>query len=175
MIRIVRGIISRVIGAVGKLPRVDVRGLPGETIDSVELFSQYGVSSSPRSGAECVSIKINGQYVTIATADRRCVFSLNTGDVALHTGDEEYVKVLGVGGIEIKSTKTINIVSDSEVNIRGTAINLGSGAGLDALIDTRIVTWLNSHTHPVAGAVASMTSTPIINAASYSTAVVKGS
>ena len=75
------------------LQTVQVQGLADETLDRVERFQTYGLTSRPHPGAECIVVAMGGirqHPVVIAVDDRRYrVRELETGDVCLYTDQDE--------------------------------------------------------------------------------------
>jgi phage baseplate assembly protein V len=143
MTRRIRGIVSSVVAEAGKLVRMTIDGLTGERIDDVETLGQYGFSSRPRAGAEAIAEKIGSGYVVVETADRRYTIPLADGDVAMHTSDGQYIKLLAAGGIDVKSTGTVSVDAGT--------VQLGGTSGLRKLIDERLVALFNAHTHAANG------------------------
>lgn len=95
--------------------------------DQVERFQQYGVTSVPHAGAECVTLSVGGNTdhpVVINVDDRRYrMRGLKTGEMAIY--DDQGMSVhLTRGGIVIRGagkpmrlTDTSGIELDSEVHV----------------------------------------------------------
>ena len=101
--RIARSLRRRVLLMVGravlalvddarKLQVVQVQGLASETLDGVERVQQYGLTSHPHPGAECVVLALGGMRqhsLVIAVDDRRYrVTGLARGEVCLYTDED---------------------------------------------------------------------------------------
>ena len=103
------GTITSAVAQAGELLRLTLSVGEDEEIEQIEVQGgQYGFCSRPRSGAEALAIEHGPGRVVLGTADRRYTITLADGDVAMATSDGQYVKLLGAGGIEIKSTGTIS-------------------------------------------------------------------
>ena len=76
-----------------KLQVVQVQGLARETLDGIERVQQYGLTSHPHPGAECVVVAVGGMRqhpLVIAADDRRYrVTNLVRGEVCLYTDEDE--------------------------------------------------------------------------------------
>ena len=76
-----------------KLQVMQVQGLARETLDGAERFQQYGMTSHPHPGAECVVLAVGGMrqhLIIIAADDRRYrVTGLAEGEVCLYTDEDE--------------------------------------------------------------------------------------
>jgi phage baseplate assembly protein V len=76
-----------------KMQGVQLTALSGETLDDVERFEDYGLTSKPVAGAEAVIASVGGvrdHAVVVALADRRYRPRgvMADGDVALYTKDD---------------------------------------------------------------------------------------
>ena len=75
-----------------KLQALQVTALNEEVIDDAERFQQYGFTSHPHAGAECVVLSVGGirqHPIIIAVEDRRYrVVGLETGEVCLYTDED---------------------------------------------------------------------------------------
>lgn len=98
-----------------KLQIVQVQGLARETLDGAERVQQYGFSSHPHPGAECVVLAVGGARqhpLVIAVDDRRYrVTGLARGETCLYTdedsGDHPHRVTLKRGRrIELKADTT---------------------------------------------------------------------
>ncbi len=123
----------------------------GEVLDGVHVFGQYGLSSRPLEGAECVVVCVaadRSHPVAIATGDRRHPGpSLNPGDTAMFAADGPTVICRRGGGLEISGNVTItgDVLVDGSVSASG---ELEDGDGtLGALRDG-----YNVHVHTASGA-----------------------
>ena len=106
-------------------PQIGIQADVGR--DQVERFQQYGVTSVPHAGAECVTLSVGGNTdhpVVINVDDRRYrMRGLKTGEMAIY--DDQGMSVhLTRGGIVIRGagkpmrlTDTSGIELDSEVHV----------------------------------------------------------
>ena len=76
-----------------QMQALQVRALAGEVIDGVERVQQYGLTSHPHPGAECVILAVGGMRqhpLVVAVDDRRHrVTDLALGEVCLYTDEDE--------------------------------------------------------------------------------------
>lgn len=134
--RRVRGMVSRgvvaAVGAASKMQSLQVTIRDGETVDDVEHFEPYGLTSRATPGAEAVVISVGGladHPVAIVVADRRYrVTGLAAGEVCLHDDQGQRV-TLYRDRVEITAPKVV---------INSADVQLG-GAGLLALADGVVV------------------------------------
>ena len=128
---VARGVVAGV-DAASKMQALQVTIRDGETVDGVEQFEQYGLTSRPVAGAECIVISIGGladHPVALVVADRRYrVTALAAGEVCLHDDQGQRI-TLYRDRVEIESPKVVIDSAD---------IQLG-GAGLLALADGVVV------------------------------------
>lgn len=108
-----RGVVG-VVDSARKMQTLQLRLLAGERKDGVEHFEPYGFTSSPKPGAEHVTVFLDGDRshgITIVVADRRYrLQGLEAGEVALH--DDQGQKVhLTRNGIEIVTAKDLRVVA----------------------------------------------------------------
>ena len=131
-----------------KLQVVQVQGLAAETLDGVERIQQYGMSSHPHPGAECILLAVGGirqHPLVVAVDDRRYrVTGLGVGEVCLYTGEDTAANphrvILRQGRIVEILGDDIRIISTGPVSVTSAALtHNGTNVG-------------DSHTH---GAVAS--------------------
>ncbi|MFY1849017.1 phage baseplate assembly protein V [Achromobacter dolens] len=97
--------------------------------DQVERFQQYGMTSVPHPGAECVTLSVGGNtdhQVVINVDDRRHrMRGLQAGEVALYTSRKMSVHlsnegiVIRAAGMPIRLTDTSGIELDSDVHVTG--------------------------------------------------------
>ena len=95
--------------------------------DKVERFQQYGLTSVPHPGAECVTLSVGGNtdhQVVINVDDRRHrMRDLQTGEVALYTSQKMSVYlsnegiVIRAAGMPIRMTDASEIELDSFVRV----------------------------------------------------------
>lgn len=96
-----RGVLKRVNSA-GAVQTMQVEGLAGESLQDVEYFEHYGLTSNPPVGTQVVSLPMNGQTshsIVIATEHGKYrIKGLESGEVAIYT-DEDAKIVLKRGRI----------------------------------------------------------------------------
>lgn len=125
--RRVRGMVSRGVvaaaSAASKMQSLQVTLRQGETVDDVEHFEPYGLTSRPQAGAECVVVSVGGladHPVAIVVADRRYrVTGLAGGEVCLHDDQGQRV-TLYRDRVEIKAPKVV--VDAADVQLGGAAL-----------------------------------------------------
>lgn len=149
----IRAIIKSVVE--GMIKRFSATGLPGQTFDDREYLQHYGYTSRPLPGAEGILIREGNHIVMIASDDRRYRIRLEAGEVALYTdeGDKVHLKrnreIEVVGGNKITvTTQVATITASTSATVTSPVINLGGDrAGLQALVDERVLALFNGHTH----------------------------
>lgn len=119
---IARAVISLVNDSL-KLQSLQLRVLADETIDNVERFQEYGFTSVPFAGAECIVLSVGGHRshsVVVATDDRRYrLFGLAEGEMAIH--DDQGQKVhLKRAGIFIDTTLNVTVQAGGTVLVQST-------------------------------------------------------
>ena len=121
---------------------LQVKGLPGEVLDGIERFQNYGFTSVPLNGAEAILGFIGGSRshgVAAAVDDRRHrKKGMQPGEVAVYTdeGDSIHFKrgrIIAVeAGIEIDvNAPIIKLTGDAEVSLEGAAIKLDGTGTVD--------------------------------------------
>ena len=123
MRRMIRGIIDSVIE--GAIKRVAAKGLTGETFSNREFFQQYGLTSRPLAGAECILIREGNHIVVIASDDRRYRISLEAGEVALYDyqGQKVHMKDGNLMDIVCTGTLTATVTDETVVNCPLVTVN----------------------------------------------------
>jgi len=148
--------------------------LAGETRDGLELVQQYGMSSSPLPGSQCVTLFLGGSRdsgVVIATKGMtpETVFTLKPGEVALHTAEGDSVHLKN-GRVIAITTETLEITASTAVRITSPKITTtgdmtATGSMKAAEVSDTVGklsafrTKYNGHTH-VSAVAGSPTSTP---------------
>lgn len=130
-----------------KLQLVKMAILKDETQDGVERVQNYGFTSYPHSGAECLVGFMGGNRdngIVIAIDDSRYRLNLSEGEVAVY---------------DSKGSK-VHLKSDGTIVVDGTKIELGSGV-LKKLVTEDFISAFNSHTHPAPGGATSTPTTPV--------------
>ena len=130
MLMIGRAVLSLVDDA-RKLQVVQVQALAPETLDGVERFQQYGMTSHPHPGAECVVLAVGGMRqhpIVIAVDDRRYrVTGLEGGEVCIYTDED------GSGGgphrVTLKRGRSVHVeaaaVEISSTSLTHNGVNVG--------------------------------------------------
>lgn len=116
-----RGII-RLVNDAAKEQEVQITLLAGEVHDKVERYQEYGFTSAPLPGAECITASVGGNRghtVVIATGDRRYrLKSLSGGEVALY--DDQGQSIILKRGKEIAVSGCTKVTVDaSETEFTG--------------------------------------------------------
>jgi phage baseplate assembly protein V len=117
-----------------KMQRHQVRVLSNETIDDIEHFQPYGVTSVPKGGAETIVLFLGGNRshpIAIVTDDRRYrLRNLQPGEVALYTDEGTSVvlkrgKVVEVTCDEYKLTcKKLTIDASESVKVTSPSVDV---------------------------------------------------
>lgn len=131
----IRGIIISCVE--GMIKRFAAAGLIN--VADREYMQHYGYTSRPKDGAEVVYIVEGNVVIAIASDDRRYRLKIEEGETALY--DDLGQKVhLTRSGIVVESPKPVTVTAPE--------INLGGDSDtLRALIDERLLTLFNTHTH----------------------------
>ena len=125
-----------------KIKRFSASGRFGETLTNREYFQHFGFTSRPPAGAEGIVLQKGTSYYLIAEDDRRYRLRLdNDGEVALYSIEGNY--------FAIKKDNKIEIHSAGSVTIDAPDVKIGGTSGLKKIVDERIVSAINSHTHTV--------------------------
>lgn len=91
--------------------------LAGEQVQGAEYFQHYGYASRPKAGAKIIVLPLKGRSghaVIIASQDRRYVFELEEGEVALHTDEGDHIHLKRGNEVEIK-TKVFKVIAEETV------------------------------------------------------------
>jgi phage baseplate assembly protein V len=142
-----------------KMQEVQVTLLADEVRADVERFQEYGFTSHPVPGAEAVMVCVGGSRdhgIVIAVDDRRYrLKSLPQGEVALyddqgqaiHLKRDKTIHVYGCDQVQVDAAVKV-VTTAPEYQVNSSAINLADDRGsLRALIDERLITLFNNHTH----------------------------
>ena len=139
---------------------LQVKGLPGEVLDGIERFQNYGFTSVPLVGAEAILGFIGGARshgVGVAVDDRRHrKKGMAFGEVAVHTDEGDSIhfkrgKIIAVtSGTEVDvNAPTIKLTGPTKIKLDGGAVELyGTGA---VTIDGLTVTITGSSTVEIVG------------------------
>lgn len=125
----IRGIVTSVVE--GVIKRFSASGRSDESIDNREYLQHYGFTSRPKAGAEIIILREGGQFLAIASDDRRYRISLENGEVALYTdeGDKIHLKrdriIEIIGGEKIiASTKVAEITATTSTTINSPLVTV---------------------------------------------------
>lgn len=141
--------------------------LGGETLDNVERYQEYGYSSVPHSGCECVGISLGGNRnhgIVIATGDRRYrLKGLQSGEVALYTDEGDYIK-LGRGRVVEIDTDTLLVKAATKIRFETPRLE-NTGEIVDRCdADGKSMEYMRAtydpHTHPENNQTGGNTGTP---------------
>ncbi len=115
-----RGVVSAVSAAL-KMQGLQVKLLAGEVKDGLEHFEPYGYTSHPKSGAEAITMFIDGDRshgVVIVVADRRYrLKGLAAGEVALYDDQGQKVHLTRSGIVVDGAGKPIAIQNTPSVTM----------------------------------------------------------
>ena len=140
MATLVNRAVLQAVNDAGGLQELQVQALADEVMDRLERFQQYGLTSVPLPGAECVLLSVGGSRsnaVIIAVDDRRYrLQGLEGGECALYSIDDQEAHghriVLKRGGvIEVRGRV---------VDLRGEELLRLSGGEVEIHADTRLET-----------------------------------
>ena len=140
--QVVSRAVVRVVKDSLKMQELQLTVMADETLDGVERFQDYGLTSHPHPGAEAITLSVGGHRshsVAIAVDDRRYrLKSLAKGEVALYDDLGNVVK-LGRTAISINAVTELNITAP-QTNITGNVTVTGDVVANGVS--------LTSHTHP---------------------------
>lgn len=131
--------VVRIINDGLKMQELQIVGLSDETLDGVERFQNYGFTSVPKSGAEAITLSINGNRshtAVIVVDDRRYrLKALESGEVALYDDLGQKI-VLHRDHIRVTAPKVVIDSDDislggdggNKVARVGDLVNVGSGS-----------------------------------------------
>lgn len=168
----IRGIVTSVVE--GVIKRFSASGRSDESIDNREYLQHYGFTSRPLAGAEIIILREGGQFLAIASDDRRYRISLENGEVALYDDLGQTVH-LGRNGVEVSSPAKITatapqvevvasvkvVLTTPLLEVSGDIVAAGDisdAAGAKSMAGMRQV--YDSHTHPENGDGGGTTSAP---------------
>lgn len=128
-----------------EVQELQVNLLDGETRDELERFQEYGFTSNPEDGAECVVMFVNGRRAEgycVGVEDRRYrIKNLSSGEVAVYSKHGQTIVLKANGDVEItpKSGQKVKLVGDTDVT--GTLT-----ASVDVITNGKS---LKNHTHAI--------------------------
>lgn len=143
-----RGVIKRVDDA-KKVQELQVDLLDGETREEVERFQQYGLSSHPPVGSDCVVIFVGGRrdqgYCLAAEKQGTRIINLSEGEVALYNDTGAKVVMKANGDIEITPKAGQKLKISTSVEITG-SLDVSGNVAADGDVTAGAIS-LNSHIH----------------------------
>lgn len=144
--------ILRAVTDTSTLQQLQVELLAGEVRDGCERFQQYGYTSHPLPGAECIALAVGGDrnhVVVIAADDRRFrVKSLKPGEVAIYTDEGDSI-LLGRDRKIVVTAGTSVTVDSPQVNFTGDVHVVGTVTAGGDVVAGGIS--LKTHTHQEQG------------------------
>jgi phage gp45-like len=150
-----RGVIQRVDDG-KQTQELQVDLLEGETRDELERLQQYGLSSHPPKGSDCLVVFVGGRrdqgYCLAAEKQGTRIINLSEGEVALYSQHGQTIVLKANGDIELnpKAGQKVKISTDVEVTGTLTATTDVVGGGKH----------LATHTHPANLTLAGTTASP---------------
>lgn len=106
-----------------KMQAVQVDILEGETKDGIERFQNYGFSSVPKKGAECIILALGGNrdHVVVIVADDRRYrpTGLDEGDSCQYTSKGIAIHCKDDGAIEIYPREGEKVTIHGDLHITG--------------------------------------------------------
>lgn len=165
----IRGIVISILE--GVIKRFSASGRSDETISDREYFQHYGYTSRPKAGAEIIIIREGGQFIAVASDDRRYRITMEEGEVSLYDdlGQKVHLTRTGiqvatplqitatapevtiVASVKVTLTTPLlavsgNITSGADITATG---NVADAAGAKTMAGMREV--YNSHQHQETG------------------------
>ena len=116
-----RGKIARVKAA-GGVQKIQVEGLEGETVQDLEHAENFGFTSNPPAGSDCVVVPLGGKtshgIIVTTTNGAYRITGLAEGETAVYNADGAKM-VLKKGRIIEIDCETLNIKAPGGVNMVG--------------------------------------------------------
>lgn len=106
--------VLRLVNDAGGIQAVQIGLLRGETRDNAERFQDFGFSSTPLPGAECVVVFVGGNRdhpLVVKVDDRRYRLKANAGGATMYDAEGNYIHIKNDGTIEINSSTRVDITS----------------------------------------------------------------
>lgn len=160
-----RGVV-RVADDAKKVQELQIDLLSGETRDEVERFQEYGLTSVPEDGAECLVVCVGGvrdQVYCVGTTDRRYrIGNLSSGEVALYSKWGQTIVLKQSGDIELtpKPGSLVTLAGATNPVSKGDSLNTAIG-NLGTTIATALTTMGAAAAAPMVGALAVTAGTSI--------------
>lgn len=118
-----RGKVARV-QAGGGVQKIQVEGLDGETVQDLEHAENFGFTSNPPAGSDCVVVPLGGKtshgIIVTTTNGAYRITGLSDGETAVYNADGAKM-VLKKGRIIEIDCEMLNIKAPSGVNIKAAA------------------------------------------------------
>ena len=153
MLMISRAVITLVDDSL-KLQSLQASAMPGELLEDIERFQEYGFSSVPLPGTEAVLVFPGGNRehgICVGTDDRKFrPTGLNPGETCIYDYAGNMV-IIKAGEIEVKHT--------AKCVVNAPLVDVGSGTLEKVLNGETFQAWFNAHTH--IGNLGGRTSPPI--------------
>lgn len=152
---LVRGVIDLVNDA-GGIQLVQASFMADETHDQVERFQDYGISSNPPSGSECVAICLGGNRdhaIILAVEDRASRKAAiersqsEDGDVLLYSLGGQFIRLQAADGkLYIDCPHNVYVRSDETVRLEGKNIELSAAQMIKWNVGGRGFNYFPTHT-----------------------------
>ena len=147
--------VLKAINNSGTTQRLQIEGLSGEVIDSIERFQEYGFESYPWENAQAAVLYLDGNrdngIVTVVHDRRYRPIDLTQGEVAIYTDEDattEFRIWMKRNRIVYVRADKLDCDIDTQASIVSPQIALGDEwAGVRKLIDERFQALFNQHTH----------------------------
>ena len=114
-----RGKVARV-QAGGGVQKIQVEGLDGETVQDLEHAENFGFTSNPPAGSDCVVVPLGGKtshgIIVTTTNGAYRITGLSDGETAVYSADGARM-VLNKGRVIVMDCNKLNIKAPSGVNI----------------------------------------------------------
>jgi phage baseplate assembly protein V len=112
----------------GPVHRVQVRGLPMETIDAMPAMQLYGVASHAPPGTDAAAIFVSGDrsngFIVATNNQQYRLRNLNPGEVALYDNAGTIVKLAAGGNIEVTCTGSIEVTCQGSLTIKASKVTI---------------------------------------------------
>ena len=124
MISIVRIIITST--EEGSIKRFSATGKKNETFSNREYFQHYGFTSSPKADSEGLAIVDGNTIYEIASDDRRYRISLENGEVALYTDEEDFIHFKRGNLLEVSTKGKLQANAAQEADITSPIVKINA-------------------------------------------------
>lgn len=154
-----RAIIKLIDDSAG-IQKVQISGRESELLDQIDRVQEYGFTSKPKDGAECVLVALNGerdQALIIATEDKRYrIKDLGDGEVVIydyqgqkiHFKKDNSILVDTSGKVTVDAPlveMTGKLIVDGDIFAKG---DVRDKAETNTVDMAEMRTIYNTHTHP---------------------------